>query len=216
MSESFWIVISAFILAFFDCYIVGIVPPVSPTIAVAIGFSEYTWLLTLVCGVFIGIGTTCALGFFRTIGTKFLKIDRFKALHLWCMRISVVVNNIGYYVIIPFAATSLSMAVSVTFLLSEKVDYKKFLLYITLGRTMVLFMFVANINYFSTKNIYPFITISIVYIIVFGAIIVVFFKHRHVFAIIKEEEKKLNELYGKKIKKENKFLKKIMFWKREK
>jgi len=215
MIKELGIIVSAFVLSFLDCFIVGFVPPVSPTIGLALQTSDYIWFMTLLSGITVGIGTTTSLWFFRTAGYKFIKVENFKNLARWQRRISVFVNHIGYYIIIPFAATSLTMAVSVTFLLSEQVDYKKFLIYMTAGRTLILFLFVSSINYTQTQNIVPIIIVLVVYVIIFVFVAVTFYRHRSVITFIREEEKIINENMTEEEKAAQRKLKqKLQFWKR--
>jgi hypothetical protein len=215
MFKELAIIFSAFVLSFLDCFIVGFVPPVSPTIGLALQTSNYIWIMTLICGITVGIGTTTSLWFFRTAGYKFIKVEKFKNLERWQRRISVFVNHIGYYIIIPFAATSLTMAVSVTFLLSQHVDYKKFLIYMTAGRTLILFLFVASMNYTQTQNIIPIVIVLIVYVIIFSLVALTFYRHRSVITFIREEEKLINENMSEEERAAQlRFKQKLKFWKR--
>lgn len=215
MLKELAVVLSAFVLSFLDCFIVGFVPPVSPTIGLALQTTSNIWIMTLICGITVGLGTTTSLWFFRTAGYKFIKVEKFKNLERWQRRISVFVNHIGYYIIIPFAATSLTMAVSVTFLLSQHVDYKKFLIYMTAGRTLILYLFVASINYTQTQNIMPIIIVLVVYVIIFSFVAITFYRHRSVITFIREEERIINENMTEEEKAAQQRLKrKLQFWKR--
>ena len=215
MLKEISIVISAFIVAFLDSYIVGFVPPVSPTIGTLLQTSDHIWITTIISGISVGCGTTLSLWFFRTIGYKFVKIEKFSGLKMWQRRITIFVNNIGYYIIIPFAATSLTMAVAVTFLFSEEVNYKKFLIYMIMGRTLILSLFVALINFGFSGQWIPIVIIFIIYVVAFVWIGITFYKYRHVIAIIREEERKLKDNMTQEEKnKQVNFRKKIMFWKR--
>ena len=217
MIKELAVILSAFVLSFLDCFIVGFVPPVSPTIGLALQTTNNIWIMTLICGITVGLGTTSSLWFFRTAGYRFIKVEKFKNLERWQRRISVLVNHIGYYIIIPFAATSLTMAVSVTFLLSQQVDYKKFLIYMTAGRTLILFLFVSSINYTQTQNIIPIIVVLVFYVLIFTFVGVTFYRHRSVITFIREEERIINENMSDEEKlAQQKFKQKLMFWKRSK
>ncbi len=217
MIKELAVILSAFVLSFLDCFIVGFVPPVSPTIGLALQTTSNIWIMTLICGITVGLGTTSSLWFFRTAGYRFIKVEKFKNLERWQRRISVFVNHIGYYIIIPFAATSLTMAVSVTFLLSQHVDYKKFLIYMTAGRTLILFLFVSSINYTQTQNIVPIIVVLVFYVLIFTFVGVTFYRHRSVITFIREEERIINENMSDEEKlAQQKFKQKLLFWKRSK
>ncbi len=162
MIEMIVALLVGFVLAVVDSFI-PFIPPVTPTMGFYIAANDYGIIRTLMMGVIIGIGTTSALFFYR----NFFKKVKNKKLIMWECRVSILIHHMGYYIIIPLQATALGAAVGYTFLFVVDIDWKRYFVFTTIGRTLALILFAQTFNVFNkTGNI-------IIFIIYFSLAIIV-------------------------------------------
>ena len=187
-----------FTLSFFDVYIIGI-PPVSPTMAVILQMNTFNginvYFLLMLVSFFVGLGATCSLFVLRKFGSKVLKIERFYPIQNITNVIDIIVNEIGYIIIIPLVSTSLSMAVGVAFLFTKKVNYMKYFIGIYFGRLLILALFVIGtdnvISFLKEPISWEFNNILLIpligYVLTFGIVIFLMVTKKGLFKRIKNK-----------------------------
>ncbi len=181
------VLIIAFIWSFIDSFLLFI-PPVTFGIAGLMTQSEFPIVSTVINGIAIGSGTVAAIIFYRGLGNKIEKFKTDPKITKWRRRITILIDEIGYQMIIPLAATSLIGMVCYTFVFVEHINYKKLLIYIIIGRSLLLAITAFGVLSVTSGEHISFIVSIIIYGVMFIYIAIVLFKHRHVIKTIKESE----------------------------
>ncbi len=186
------VLIVAFLWAFIDSFLLFI-PPVTFGIAGLMIQSDFPIVSTVINGIAIGAGTVVAIVFYRGLGNKIEKFKSDPKITKWRHRITILIDEIGYQMIIPLAATSLIGMVCYTFVFVEHINYRKLLTYIIIGRTLLLAITAFGVLSVTSGEHTSFIISVIVYGIMFVYIAIVLFKNRHVIKKIKESEREYEE-----------------------
>lgn len=181
------VLIISFIWAFIDSFLLFI-PPVTFGIAVLMTRSTIPLLSTIINGIAIGAGTVSAVIFYRTLGSKLTKIEQNSKVQKWRIRITILIDEIGYKMIIPLAATSLIAMVCYTFVFAEHINYKKLFIYVIIGRTLLLSITAFGVLTVTTGVSHQFLISGLIYGLMFIYIAYVLFKHRDVISRIKNIE----------------------------
>ncbi len=181
------VLIVSFVWAFIDSFLLFI-PPVTFGVSALMTQTSYPVISTLINGIAIGLGTVCAIIFYRKIGHKIKGFETNEKVNKWRNRVTILVDEIGYQMIIPLAATSLINMVCYTFLFAKHINYKKLFLYVVVGRTLLLAITAFGVLTVTTGESIQLIVSAIIYLIMFVYIIFVLIKHRHVIKLIKEME----------------------------
>lgn len=179
--------IIAFFWAFIDSFI-PFVPPVTFGIAGLMTQTSFPIVATILNGIAIGAGSVCAVLFYRRLSNKITSFETNPKITKWRHRITILIDEIGYKIIIPLAATSLIAMVCYTFVLAEHINYRKLFIYITLGRTLLLAITAFGVTVVTDGETTNFIFASVIYGAMFVYVIVILILNLHVFSMIKNKE----------------------------
>lgn len=184
-------IIIAFVLAFLD----SLLPvPVTPTMAIGAYQTEHPVIYIVIVGIFIGLGSTFSLFTYRLLFQKIKKLSNSVVVQRWRLRITILIDDLGYFVIIPLQATNIGAMVNATFIFSKKIHWKKYILYTIIGRTLVLALFSAQAA--GNKNILITFFIVGIYAILFIILIIKLIIKRGTITKILIDERKLNKKIG--------------------
>ncbi|MGL4589360.1 MAG: hypothetical protein ACRCUP_03915 [Mycoplasmatales bacterium] len=163
--------ILSFFMSLADTFLIFF-PPATITIGGIIGLSDLNIITIFISGFFIALGNVTAIFIFRTIGYKFLKVEKFNRFKKWQKKISYIIDNFGYYPIMGFSATTMNVVLSTTFLFAKEVNYPKYLFYAVIGRTTILSFCVVFFGITSDIKWQYMNIVIILYIIIFTYILI--------------------------------------------
>lgn len=175
----------AFLLAAVDSFL-PFIPPVTVTVATVSFATGYPLPLVLLQGISIGLGTTFALYFYRVFGYKVLKLEKKSGFRKIELKVTEILDLLGYYPIILLQATAIGATVNYIFLFKESIDWKKYFVYTTIGRTMLLVLLFSLLNVKKYGN-------NIIYLIGFGYAILIIIVLYHLYISTKKIRKRQQE-----------------------
>ena len=200
--QALLLIIGSFLLSMLDTFL-PFIPPVTPTVAVGIYFYDHVWITTLICGISIGLGSSFILYILKKTEKKIDNKSKYKFINTMQLRVSVVIDNIGYFPIIPLQATSLGFIISYIFLLDKNIIWKKYIVYTIIGRTLALGVFVS-ISRILEHGYIAFILFAVVYLLLAIYSFMKLFANRHLLKEIIRKEKELGGIKKRRRNRENK------------
>ena len=151
MIKFFFHILIIFILSMIEAMIISPLPT-GPIASVFAYFYELSYVVIIIFAISSSLGFTAIQYLLRRINYQPKNLKILKKVERWQGRVTILIENFGYFIVLVMTATTLVLPLSISFLFHKNINYFKYFFYSLIGKILIFTVYfqmfrVTNLNY---------------------------------------------------------------------
>ena len=126
--------------------------PTGPIASVFAYFYELSYVVIIIFAISSSLGFTAIQYLLRRINYQPKNLKILKKVERWQGRVTILIENFGYFIVLVMTATTLVLPLSISFLFHKNINYFKYFFYSLIGKILIFTVYfqmfrVTNLNY---------------------------------------------------------------------